>query len=293
MTIQSAIQARLEEYSPSMRRIADVVLSQPGAVTRSTVSALAKKCRTSDATVVRFCRTLGLSGFVDFRVALAGEIGVENRRRFRTRLEGSDGRTVVSGDSLEQIVSTIAFVETLSVEETVANLDMAALKRSVEVLDAASRIFTFGSGGSGSCAEDLQRKLARVGRPAQALRGVEEAIISTSFMTSRDVLIVFSHTGRTDEAVRVAELAASRSVSAIAVTNDLTSPVAKAARFVIGTTVRETTLRAASLGARTAQALVADCLYSALAYKDLDAAQQALKTTGELLASLRGGGRLS
>lgn len=287
MTIQSKIQSRLDDLSPSARRIADVVLREPAVVTRSTIAELAAMCATSEATIVRFCRALGLRGFVEFRVALAAELGSEARRRFRTRLAQPGGRSVIGGNSVEEIVSTIAFVETLSVEETIANLDVDALKHSVDALDSAHRIFTFGVGSSGSIAEDLQRKLARLGRPAQGLRDVEDAVISASFMTSSDVLIVFSHSGTTQGIARVIELAAGRSATTIAVTNARDSPAGRTARFVIETTVRETTLQAAALGARTAQAIVADCLYGVLAYKDFDTTQHALRETGSLLATFR------
>lgn len=291
MTILSTIQSRLDSFSPAGHRVAEVVLSEPGVVLRLSIADLAKTCGTSEATIVRFCRALGLRGYAEFRVTLAAELGAETRRRLRTRLADPEGRSVVGGDSLEEIVSTIAFVETLTLEETIANLDIETLKRAVLAIDGAHRIFTFGIGSSGSCAEDFQRKLTRMGRPAQSLREVEEAVISASYMRPRDVLIAFSHSGSTSDVARVIELAARRSATTIAVTNARNSPVGRAAKYVIETTVRETTLRAASMGARTAQAFVADCLCGVLAHRNLDQAQRALRETGTLLATFRSAGR--
>jgi DNA-binding MurR/RpiR family transcriptional regulator len=288
MTIQSAIQARLDSYPPSMRRVADVVLQEPDLVIRSTIATLAVRCQTSEATIVRFCRTLRLTGFMEFRVALAAELGLETARRSRARL-AMDQFDLVDGSSLEQIVSTIAYIETLSVEETVAKLDMDVFRRAVERLDAAVTIYGFGVGTSGSCAKDLCRKLARIGRPAHALRDVEEVAVSGTFMNPEDALIAFSHTGVTNDVVRAIQLASQRGAGTIVVTNDVDSPAARAASLVIETSVRETSLRSASLGSRTAQSLVSDCLYGALAFRDLPHAQSALRDTGTLMGILRSG----
>ena len=44
-------------------RVADLVLTDPGFVVQATVSQVAQAAETSDATVVRFCRTVGFRGF--------------------------------------------------------------------------------------------------------------------------------------------------------------------------------------------------------------------------------------
>ena len=60
MGIQSTIEASAHKFTPAMQRVATVIRDQPRIVLDQTISELAESCGTSVASVVRFCRTLGL-----------------------------------------------------------------------------------------------------------------------------------------------------------------------------------------------------------------------------------------
>ena len=80
MGIQSRIEAAAPGLAPAMRRIAEALRQNPAMVLEQTISELAASCDTSVASVVRFCRALGLSGYAELRMALATEIGKESAR---------------------------------------------------------------------------------------------------------------------------------------------------------------------------------------------------------------------
>ena len=93
------LRAILPSLSRSEQRVAAEVLVSPRAVAASTIGELAERCGTSETTVIRFCRTLGLSGYPMLRLTLATEAG---------RADSAPGRAVGSdigpGDDLAQIV---------------------------------------------------------------------------------------------------------------------------------------------------------------------------------------------
>jgi DNA-binding MurR/RpiR family transcriptional regulator len=63
--VQSAagrVRRLLDNLSSSERRVAERVFEEPEWVAASTISELAQACATSEATVVRFCRSAGFSG---------------------------------------------------------------------------------------------------------------------------------------------------------------------------------------------------------------------------------------
>lgn len=287
MTIQSDITSRYSRLAPSMRRVADIILSDPQFVLGANLAELAARAETSQPTVVRLCQLLELRGYVDLKVALAFELGWEHRQRANLKSRDGAGRYVVGGESIEEIISGTALVETISVRETLANIDLETLRLGTDALHLADRIFTYGAGSSGSCGEDLQRRVLRLGYPMQALRESEEAMITASYMNERHVLIVFSHSGKTREVLQVAETAKQNGAKIIAVTNDRESPISRLGNFPIETRVRETSLRSAGIGARTAQSLVSDCLYMALAHKNIERTHSSLARTDEIVQSLR------
>ena len=63
-----------EQLHEAEGRVADLVLNDPGFVVQATVSQVAQAADTSDATVVRFCRSVGFRGFPELRMALTRDM---------------------------------------------------------------------------------------------------------------------------------------------------------------------------------------------------------------------------
>ena len=65
------MESMLDELSKSEKKVVAYALKHPKEVVRSSVSELAVKSQVSDATVIRTCYRLGLTGFQDLKVSLA------------------------------------------------------------------------------------------------------------------------------------------------------------------------------------------------------------------------------
>src|SRR4051794_1898617 len=70
------------------RRSPPVILADPAAVAGSTITELAGRAETSLTSVSRFCRTLGLPGYAELRLALAAEAGRSRSRPWTEALSG-------------------------------------------------------------------------------------------------------------------------------------------------------------------------------------------------------------
>ncbi|CAM3336228.1 MurR/RpiR family transcriptional regulator [Occultella aeris] len=285
MSIQSQIQAKRDTLAPSMRRVADAILADPSLVLEETISELARKCATSETTIVRFCRSLGLAGYVQLRLALATEVGREGARR--SPAAATYGSDISAGSTLEEVVASIGFTENLGIEETINSLDIAELGRVVDAIDAAARISVYGVSASGWSAADLHRKLFRIGRVAYSFADGHDAVTSLGLMGAGDVAVGFSHRGTTAEVVRFLEAARERGVTAVAITNAAGSPVAGAADLVLRTAVRESPFRSGAMASRTAQLLIVDCIFVAVAQRRMTETVDALRDTHDAVAQFR------
>lgn len=277
MSIQSRLQAIKEQLPPSMRRVADAILEDPHRIIRGTITDLAVNCRTSEPTVVRLCQRLGLTGYSELRLALAGELASERVRRPMPAT--ANGFDLPAGSALAEIVSDIALTETLGIEETAASLDLASLAEAVEALDEAPVVLLHGISASGSAADDFERKLLRIARPARSLRDTHDALASASLLGPGQVAVGFSHSGSTHEVVAFLARAAAVGATTIAVTNSLEGPVVGQADIVLRTTVRESTYRSGAMASRSAQLLVVDCLFVAIAQRSRESSLDALRLT--------------
>ncbi|WP_226532358.1 MurR/RpiR family transcriptional regulator [Microbacterium paraoxydans] len=284
MSIQSTIEAAASTLPPSLARIATVVRENPSIVIDKTINELADECRTSVASVVRFCRAIGFSGYAPLRMALATELGKE-AAQFSAR--GAFGSEISDEDTLEEAVSKLAALELLAIEETVAKLDFDVLEAAIDAIDGADRILLYGIGASQFVAEDLAHKLLRVGRNAHVLSDSHEAVAVSVLQSAPTVAIGFSHAGSTIETVRFLETARANGSATVAVTSAKDSPLARAADHALFTEVRESTFRAGAMVSRIAQLALVDCLFIGVAKRRFTETVDALHRTREATRALR------
>ncbi|UTX53027.1 MurR/RpiR family transcriptional regulator [Leucobacter aridicollis] len=285
MSIQSTIEAVAQTLPPSTRRIAEVVRERPAIVLESTISDLAMRCETSEASVVRFCRALGLSGYSQLKIELATELGREFAQFGPSLNYGSD---IAATDSLREMAAKISSLEILAIQETVARLDYDALERVVSAVDASDRVLLFGVGASHFIAEDLQHKLFRIGRNAFVLGDPHEALAAAALPGARTVAIGFSHRGETQETVAFLREAARSGASTVGVTSARGSALNEVANETLFTEVRETAFRAGAMVSRIAQLAVVDCVFAGVAQRRFDETVDALKVTREAATRMHG-----
>lgn len=271
--------------APAERRVAERALADPAGVSQMSITALAAACDTSETTVVRFCRAVGLSGYPELRLGLAAEGAATP----------ADGRVIASdigpGDDLAEIVEKVSFADARAIEETAAQLDLGVLEAVVDAVAAAGQVELYGIGASGVVARDLEQKLRRIRRPASASMDGHAALTSAALLGATDVAMAFSHTGRTHDTIDPIAEAARRGATTVAVTNDARSPLARAATLTLTTAARETTFRSGAMASRLAQLTVVDCLFVAVAQRTYAQTLDALDRTYEAVRSRSTGPR--
>lgn len=284
VSTQTTIQSNVGSYPPSMRRVAEAILRHPPVVLENTITELAGMCSTSETSVVRFCRTLGFSGFVQFKLQMAAELAKES---VQSRLDTGHGADISPSDTLSDMVAKVANSEILGIQETTANLDIDALQRVVTALERSSRIVLYGVGASNAGAQDLTQKMLRIGRVAMGFHDAHDAVVSAALLKSKDVAIAFSHGGRSREAVEMLRQARRAGAFTIAITNVSDSPITEQADEVLRTAVRETVFRSGAMASRIAQLAIVDYIFVGVARGDYEQTVKALKNTYDSVRGLR------
>jgi DNA-binding MurR/RpiR family transcriptional regulator len=278
------IQARLDSYPQSIQRVADAVLATPELVLELTITELAHYCRTSETTVVRFCRTLGFSGFRPFKLSVAAELATESARHVGPALEGTD---ILATDGLAAVVAKVSAVEMLALRETASGLDLDALKATIDRIVSASTIVLHGVGASGLAAGDLAHKLQRIGHRAFSDHDSHNAIALAALLSEDGVAIGFSHDGRTRETVEFLRVARAAGATTVAITNAERAPITTNAEFVLRTAVRETDLRPGAMASRIAQLTLVDYVFIGVAQSRYDESVEALRLSRASVSQLR------
>jgi DNA-binding MurR/RpiR family transcriptional regulator len=270
------VRGALPRLRPAERRVAEAVLADPAAMAELSISALARQCSTSETTVMRLCRSLGVDRYGELRLAMARAASREEARH------GSDiqfSADISPTDSLADVVRKIGFTDARAIEDTTSTLDLDALSAAAEALNGARRVDIYGIGASGFVGQDLHQKLHRIGKFASAWLDPHAALTSAALLTDQDVALGISHTGTTIDTVEPLRLAAERGATTIAITNFASSPITAYANLVLLTAARETTFRSGATASRIAQLAVVDCLFVAVAQQSYDITMRALDDT--------------
>ena len=285
LSVLIRVRGALPNLRPAEQRVAEAVLADPAGVSESSITALARQCETSETTVLRFCRAIGLAGYPDLRLALARAAQeAEVEQASNGPVSGDISRT----DPLADVVAKITHADARAVEDTAAVLDLAALESAIDAIVAAPRIDIYGIGASALVGHDLHQKLHRIGRASFAWSEAHLALTSAAVLRPGDVAVGISHTGTTLDTIDAVRVAQERGARTIAVTNFAGSPIAAVADLLLMTAARETTFRSGAMASRIAQLALVDCLFAGVAQRSYDEAIEALKRTYAAVRSRHG-----
>lgn len=264
--------------SPAEERVAEQVLADPRTAAGLTISELATAARTSETTVLRFCRRLGLPGYPQLRLALAEESA-------HPRTSTAPATDISATDSIDDIIAKVAFTDASAVEETAQQLDRDALAAAASAIARAGRVDIYGIGASAIVGTDLQQKLHRIGITAFVWSDPHIALTSATLLGKRDAAVGISHSGTTAETIEALEAAHGNGATTIALTNFPYSQLAEGADIVLTTAARESPLRSGATASRIAALTVVDCLYIVVAQRNLKRVRQAVRATRDAVAS--------
>ncbi|WP_412126567.1 MurR/RpiR family transcriptional regulator [Streptomyces xinghaiensis] len=280
----AALAAKVRMLGPtmtrSMQRVAETVAGDPAGCAALTVTGLAERTGTSEATVVRTARTLGYPGYRDLRLALAG-LAAQQESGAAPAVTAD----IAVDDPLPDVIAKLAREEQQCLADTAAGLDATQLDAAVTALAGARRIDVYGIGASNLVAQDLAQKLLRIGLSAHAHADPHLAMTGAVQLRAGDAAVAVSHSGRTVDVIEPLRTAFDRGATTVAVTGRPDCEITQYADHVLTTSpARESELRPAAMSSRTSQLLVVDCLFIGVAQRTHDTAAPALAASYEALA---------
>src|SRR6478752_7538301 len=120
------VRGAMPNLRPAEQRVAEAVLADPAGISESSITTVARRCQTSETTVLRFCRAIGLNGYPELRIALARAAQWEESDHGASApITGQISAT----DSLGDIVAKITHADARAIEETASAVDLDSLRR--------------------------------------------------------------------------------------------------------------------------------------------------------------------
>ena len=269
----SKISNTIPDLSRSEKRVAEWLLEHPKEATSATLAHIASECETSEPTVLRFCRRMGLAGFRELGVRLAESLSAPGSYVHRD---------VSPDDTTSDAVMKVMDASIQSMVEMRAQLSSMPIDETANAMASARQIAFAGLGASGHVARDACHKFFRLGIPCSSLLDTPMILQFAAIAEPDDILVLLSHTGRWPEFVQAAEIAKERGATVVAITNP-ESDLSNTASILFPCRVVEDTNVFTPMSSRLGQLALLDALLVALALTRGSAATERLKLSKDAL----------
>jgi DNA-binding MurR/RpiR family transcriptional regulator len=181
--LSQVVRVHFEQLTKSEKRIARYLLRNLDEVAFMSAAELSDRLRLSEATVVRFARSLEFSGFPELRATCQSSF--RERVTHASRLRGKLDELRQGGDIFEQL--TVSEIDYLT--QALQTVDRQAIELAVTLLRNQNRIFVFGLGPSISLVDLLTIRLTRVGRQVISLTASGREVIEPLILLNKDDLL--------------------------------------------------------------------------------------------------------
>lgn len=269
------LQQHQSDLTKSGRTVADYLLQHPSEAQYLSISSLARECRVAEATVFRFCRSLGFEGYHEMRIALA---------------QANATGALVNQHEPEPGATTASLCEHASglfltaINGTQNSLSPEAVEQAVDLMRAARQVFCLGQGGSMLLANDICARFSSLSNKFRTAGDSHLQILAASLMGPEDVVLFISYSGATRDMLETLRTAKASGAKIILLTHYEDSPGAKLADIVLLCGAQESPLDSGNIPVKVALLYVAEVLVLRYTMDDPENANAAQDRTSEALA---------
>jgi DNA-binding MurR/RpiR family transcriptional regulator len=264
----------IHKLPPSEARLAAYIIENPSDAINCTASELGEKSATSASAVIRLCKSLGIKGYQELKLRVAGDLQKAN--------ESEGYRDIRPMEKVENVIGKMTNNSIQALRETSEILLKDELSKAVEMISSAGSIHFFGIGASHIIAQDAQQKFLRIHKNATAFSDLHIAAVQVANTQPGDVVVGISFSGESIEVVKILELAKMNGATTISLTSFGSSSVSDCADIKLYTTTsKEALLRSAATSSRLAQLHVIDILFMCVTSQNFDNAIKYIDQTRE------------
>ena len=266
MSVLKLLAAQMETMTAADRQIAQFIIDHPERMLTLSSAALAAATGRSQSSVVKFSQKLGFPGYQQLKLAVNKAKTLEGHSP-----AGVIHGTIEAGDTQLTLVQKLIGSKLLAMRETAAANTQERMDAALDALTTARRVQLAGVGASSLVAKDFSFKLLKLGRIVLLDSDTHIQISNAATLGSSDLIFALSHSGRSVETLRVAELARERGARVISVTGPQPNPLRELADIELFTVADEERVRSSAITSRDAQLMLTDMLFLLLLGRQADA----------------------
>lgn len=218
-----------EQFTYSENIIVDYLLKHKNELLSLSISELAKKTYTSNATIIRLCRKLGFDGYKTMKAVLLNELEAE-----KYIVKDIDYSVPFhNNESTYDIFNSLFSLYRESINFIQSNLDEKEIEKIVECIIQSKRMFIYAVGDAKITAQAFINKMIKINYfPILATENQEELHIAKQ-MKSEDCALFMTYSAKQPYLQECINIARNNNVPCIMITANSRTPVLKKCKYHI------------------------------------------------------------
>lgn len=250
------IQLSYNQFTKTEKKIADFVVQNTNRVLFMSITELSEACGVADASVHRFCRTMGVKGYQEFKMKLSLSITSEEED-----VTSENDEMDLKNDSLEFSLDKILQGHINALRETRTLMRMDEIEKAVKMMEDAKNVYFFGIGDSLLTAREARNKFLRICKKVSCIDDPHMQAMTASMAGPEDVIFIISYSGATKDNIYVAKIAKKVGAKIVGITRFLKSPLTTYTDALLVCGSNEGPLDGGSMGAKLSQLYIIDVLF--------------------------------
>lgn len=268
-----------DNFTKLEKKVANFVLNNAPNILYTSITDLAEMCGVGDTTVFRFCKTLKLNGYQDFKMLVAQSLASKNTISDNSYINVNDS------DDCHSVMSKALNYNISALKETFKLFDEDSLNKVVSLLSNARRIVTFGMGSSAIAALFAQQKFMRILPNVEFNSDCHMQYMRASLLDKQDLAIAFSYSGSSKDTIEIIKIAKTTGCNTVGITSHPNSPLAKYCDIVLKCGSKEGPLEGGALPTTLSQLFIVDALYQLYFLENYDVSKNNKMLTSQSISS--------
>ena len=140
-TLLFKIESNMDQFSPAEKKVAMYIMENAEIVPNLTTKEVSTNAGASEASVVRFCKSIGIGSFKAFKIALVRELTIADYNI-------NDFSVMNTEDGPYDLFNKVTYVNKAAIEASVTAIDKKELEKAADRIVNADKIIFYGVGGS-------------------------------------------------------------------------------------------------------------------------------------------------
>ena len=263
-------------YYPDMtkveKKIANSFLEDPAAIASMSLADTARKCGCGEASIVRFCRHLGLESFIEARSLL-----MDQKDAASTPVRLGNPRTV------REIADDICSMYVDTLDQTMQLNPIEHFETAVQRIAQAGSLYLFGIGDALVPCICGYYRFRRIGLSCFFDADADMQLIHAANIRKGDVVIASSHSGQTRHVIRAVKAARAAGAFVIGITQSSRSELTNCCDLLFYNAVADITVGKTIVAHRLAESTIMEIFYAGVVPLIPDQADRMIASSAEIM----------